>query len=400
LPNGSINPYSRVEWCRYQPYGNPPQDIHMSKILFFTNGESYDPEFNGIRFYSPLMHAFEITEVDTGMTFFLNDFVKHGAKFSGLISVEQTLNDTVAKDIQRRFGEYHGGVQNWSQPLVLGNGSKYETMQMNFRDMAFADLDARNEARICNAFQIDPIVANARAGLDVSSYNNKSEADKNWMHTWLVPSWQEDAEIFTNQLLPHYETNLDSFFCDFHTSEVWGLNEDRDSISKRTVEEAKVGIRDRDEAREALDLDPIDIDEKGNPKKDEEGKPVHTWLNVTIRESSAMTAPTEMTDNQDTMNADAKVPGQIPGKVPGNIPPIAKKPKQNEADLEAANAEAKKFRTYARKRVKEGKEDEIPEYEFKFVSLERQEQLLAEFRPPDDGELIEVLRKAIEVVNA
>jgi HK97 family phage portal protein len=362
--DGTANPYSRIRAIRYQPYGLAPMDIPMDRVIFMSNGESYDPEYNSVRFYSPLMHAFPIVEVDSGMTLFLNDFVKHGAKFSGLISVAQTITDTTAKDIQRRFSEYHGGAENWSQPLVLGNGSDYKTMQMNFRDMAFAELDARNETRICNAFDMDPIVANARAGLDVSSYNNKTEADKNWMHTWLVPAWEEDAESLTEQLLPRFESNPDNFYCAFQTKDVWGLNEDRDSLSKRTVEEAKAGIIDRDEAREALNLDPIDVDEQGNPITDESGEPVHTWLNVTIRESASTTGAAELTQGEGDapMGQEAK-PAQKP----------------TEEQVAAADAEEKDFRKFARKRTKEGKADIIKDFEFKFVSPGRQAELLAEF---------------------
>jgi hypothetical protein len=357
------------------------------------------------------MHAFPQVEIDSGMTLFLSDFVKHGAKFAGLISVEQTLNDTTAKDIQRRFQEYHGGSQNWSQPLVLGNGSKYETMQLNFRDMAFGELDARSESRICNAFDIDPIVANARAGLDVSSYNNKSEADKNWMHTWLVPSWQEDAETITEQLLPYYHDDIEHFYCEFHTSDVWGLNEDRDSLSKRIVEQAKIGLIDRDEGREALDYDPIDVDDNGEPLTDEAGNPIHTWLNVTIRESGKVSetgaAGTEALPGQEeaaigteglNVQADTTQPMMQP-----------KKPKMSmmtDAEIEASASEEKKFRTYARARVKEGKSDLIPEYEFKFVSSDRQAQLLTEFEPTkyeaakaEAQRVIDELSKVLEKVE-
>jgi HK97 family phage portal protein len=369
LEDGTPNPYSRIRCIRYQPYGLPPQDIPMERILFFSNGEDYDPEFNGIRFFSPLMHAFPLIQVDNGMTLFLNDFVKHGAKFAGLISTEQTITDTVAADIKRRFQEYHGGAQNWSQPLVLGNGAKYETMQMNFKDMTFPELDARTETRICNAFDIDPICASARAGLSVSTYANKAEADKNWLHTWLVPAWQEDADIMTEQFLPYYEENTDKYYCEFYTNDVWGLSEDRDSLSKRTVEEAKTGIIDRDEAREVLGYDPIDVDAQGNPITDEEGKDAHTWLNPS--KPAEATAP-------DETKPDEQTPGETK---PEEMPVMLKKPTPEEEA--AALAEEKSFRRFARNRTKENKTDEIPEYEFKFVSPERQAELLDEFRKPE-----------------
>ena len=386
----NINEYSRLRCIRYTPYGLAPVDIPMERILFFSNGDSYDPEFNSVRFFSPLMHAFPLVEVDTGMTYFLNDFVKHGAKFAGLISIDQTINDTTAKDIQRRFQEYHGGVQNWSQPLVLGNGSKYSTMQMNFKDMAFADLDARNEARICNAFDIDPIVASARAGLAVSTYANKEEADKNWLHGWLAPSLEEDAQVIADQLLPRFEAHPEKFHVEFDTSNVWGFNDDRDKLSIRTVNEAKIGVIDRDEAREELGFDPIDVDENGDTLTDDDGNPVHTWLNVTIRETATPTggAPEEL-----TTSAEGDQPDGAPGQVA--IPNASRK--LSTADQEAANSEEKKFRVFANKRIKSGREDEIVEYEFKFVSDVRQAELLKEYE--DRASEKAQIQRLIDAIN-
>jgi len=360
LPDGTPNPYSRIRAIRYMPYGLQPMDIPMERILFFSNPESFDPEYNDIRFYSPLMHAFPQVEVDSALTLFLNDFVKHGAKFSGLISVQQTINDTVAKDIQRRFTEYHGGANNWSQPLVLGQGAAYTPTQMTFADMAFPELDARLESRICAAFTIDPIVAGANAGLASATFNNKAEADINWYHSWVVPSWQDDAETVHDQLLPFFEDDMDRFTCAFNTKDVWGLNEDMDKKSTRIVAQAQLGIICRDEAREALGYDPVDE--------------VEVWLNVqSAAEGLAMSGDIEGAAELEKETAEAAADAMKP-KAEGE-----KEKEETEADKEAATSEEKKFRKYARARVKEGKQDIISEWEFKFVPLARQAELFAEF---------------------
>ena len=329
---------------RYQPYGLQPMDIPFKdeqdrvKILFFSDGENFDPLSDRVRFRSPLMAAFPQISVDNAMTFFLTDFVKNGAKFAGMISVAQTIDENQAADYRRRWRVQHGGAENWSDPLILGQGATYSSMQMNFRDMAFPEMDARIESRICNAFSIDPIVANARAGLDVSSYNNKKQAAKDWYYDWVIPSWRSDADAIGTQLLPVFESNPKAFYCEFDFSDVYALKEDRDAQVKRAVEMYKAKVATLDEARSEVGLDPAEVD---GDKFMSEPAPVI----------------------------------QQPGQPKEEIPPALDVQAQEDAKVD----EAKKFRKFAKQRVKEGKSTMIPTYEFKYHDLKEQQDLLTEF---------------------
>lgn len=332
---------------RYQPEGLQPVDIPFTdeygrkKIVFFSDGENFDPLTDRVSFRSPLMAAFPQIEVDNAMTFFLKDFVKHGAKFAGLISVAQTIDDAQASDYRRRWRAQHGGAENWSDPLILGQGATYSNMQMNFRDMAFPELDARIESRICNAFNISPIVAGARAGLDVSSYNNVKQAEKDWFYHWVIPSWRGDADAIGTQLLPCYESDPDKYYCEFDFSDVYALQEDRDAQVKRAVELYKARVATRNEARAEIGLDPVDAG--------------------------------------DDFAADAPAFGrQLDEEKPeDNKQPIP--PKLLQAEQDAKEEEEKKFRKFAKQRVKEGKSAAIPTYAFKYHDTDEQEILLSEF---------------------
>jgi HK97 family phage portal protein len=347
---------------RYQPYGLEPVDIPMideegrPKILFFSNGEDFDPLYPGIKFWSPTMAAFPEIRVDNSMTFFLNDFMKNGARFSGLISLAQTIDESQAATYRRLWRMQHGGVENWSDPLILGDGAKYEAMQLNFKDMAFPELDARVGARICNAFSIDPIVAGAKAGTDVSTYNNKKQAHTDWHYEWVVPSWKDDEDALTNQMLPAFGTDPNEYYCEFDISEVYSLREDRDAQVKRATELFKSKVATKNEAREEVDLEPVaDGDEFAADAPagfDENGKPV-------------------------------------PPK-PGENKP-EEKPK-SQAEIDAADAEEKKFRAFAKRRIKEGKLSDLPEYEFKHIEPAKRRDLLIEFGVPMPEDADRVLK--------
>lgn len=358
--------FMRPDWCsfirsqqkplafiRYQPYGLPPMDIDIEKILFmFSPTENFDPLYPFIKFLSPAMLALPQINVDNGMTRFLSDFIQRGARFGGLISVMQTLSDDGANDIRRRWQQQHGGVENWTTPLVLGQGADYKPMQMNFDDMAFPELDARTETRICNAFNIDPIVANARAGLDVSSYNNKSQATKDWYYSFVVGTWKMYAASFGQQMLPKWNYDPREYYAAFHTEDVYALTEDKEKMRRFWLDAAKANKITTNEFREHIDLDPLD-----DPEADKIPTPQQFGL----------------------------------PPAGGNRPPFGKQPNNGmatdqqpntqptEAQQEAKDNEATKFRSFAKRRVKEGKSNIIASYEFKYHNLDEQTKLLAEF---------------------
>lgn len=341
---------------RYQPWGLQPMDIPFKdedgkpRILFFSDGENFDPLTDRVRFHSPLMAAFPQVQFDNAMTFFLTDFVKNGAKFAGLISVAQTIDESQAADYRKRWRAQHGGTDNWADPLILGEGASYTSMQMNFKDMAFPELDARTESRICNAFKIDPIVASAKAGMDVSSYNNKKEAQKDWYYNWVIPAWRSDASLIGTQLLPIYESDPDKYYCEFDLSTVYALKEDRDAQSKRAVELFKAKLFTKNEAR---------------------------------KEVGAKAVP----EGDDFMQDPIPAFGQSPF---GNKDEDGKElPKDKQAEQDAKQDEERKFRKFAKQRVKEGKPEEVKSYQFKYHNEDEQSQLVAEFgiTPPLNPEL-------------
>lgn len=377
--------FMRPDWCsflrgpqqpmraiRYQPYGLPYQDVPMidedgtAKVLFFSNGEDFDPIYPQIRFLSPTAHALRIIEVDNAMSFFLNDFVKHGAKFAGLLSVADTIDQNTADDYKRRWRDSHGGSDNWSDPLILGLGTTYSSMQLSMNDMAFPELDARTESRICNAFDISPIVAEARAGLNVSTYNNKKEAYKDWYQDWVTDTWEEDAQILTNQMLPLFgiDPNDMTFACSFDTSTVYALSEDRDAKVKRASIMYKDRIARLNEARAEMNLDPIN-------EKDPSGKDMGNsfYAAVTVR------AP-------DNVNAEGEVTGAAP--VPGGPTPTAI-PTENKSSFDFAADEVKTFRKFAAHYRNDPAK--LVEFEFKHLSKEDQSILKKAYGAPDNDTL-------------
>lgn len=258
----------RPDWCsfyrgdgrplravRYQPYGLPPMDIEIDNVLLF---QYFDPKYPLLKGYSPTMAALRQIGVDNSTTDFLKIFMQEGAQFAGLLSTTQKLNDIEAERIQNRWTKQHGGVGNWSKVAVLGEGVTYQSVQMNFRDMVFPELDARTESRICMTFETPPILMGAKIGMDRSTYSNYAESRKAWYEEWVNPQWEFLASQVQEQMLDEYTEQPENYICQFYTRNVRALQEDETAIWTRTVDAATRNIITRDEAREKMGYDAID----------------------------------------------------------------------------------------------------------------------------------------------
>lgn len=396
--------WMRPDWCsfmreqqkplayiRYQPYGLQPLDISMDNILFLYQQENFDPLFPFIKWVSPAMLALPQINVDTGMTRFLDDFIKRGARFGGLISVAQVLTENSAKEIQDRWVEKHGGSENWSVPLVLGQGADYKPMQMNFDEMAFPQLDARTETRICSAFSISPIVADARAGLDVSSYNNKAQATKDWYNDWVLPTLTAYQDSFGSQMLPRYHDDPEKYQCKFHTDELYALQEDKVIARAFWLNAYAQKAVTKNEMREKLDMDPVEGGDEfpadapvlppgmaGLLGADGKGAEDPNAGDVTDEAKKEDTT----TNENETMQEDKD-----------KAAPVAEEKKLVEKKSAEVEEEELNFHKFATKRIKENKYNDVLEFEFKYAPPERQKELIQEIQA---GAVLKMLRDAIK----
>ena len=376
---------------RYQPYGMPPMDIPAENILLFYGPENFDPLFPFLKWVSPTALSFPQLKVDTSMTLFLQDFIQHGARVNGLLSVIQTLTDDSAKEIRDRWIKQHGGTGNWTAPAVMGQGAKWEPMQMNFSDMTFPDLDARTETRMCNAFLVPTIVADARAGLDVASYNNVQEAHKNWHYKWVIPTWKMYAERFGRMMLPKFGIDQTRYSVEFDKRDVYELKEDIVKINSMWINAAKQNLITRDQWLEKIGEDPVDNHA--------------VYVGQIIRENISVPTPETMGAQSNPEEQVSTVQDILKKEVASAAPkaPVAPKaptPAQDSSAVDAARTlEKKNFTVFAKKRLKEGKRNEIPCYEFKNHSPEEEELLIQPYAEPGAAQVLDTIERALSMLE-
>jgi hypothetical protein len=158
----------------------------------------------------------------------------------------------------------------------------------------------------------------------------------------------------------------------FDTSKVKALQEDRTNQWKRADEGYKARIINRNEARIEKGLPPL-----------EDNDPLGLEYYQTAMTQTSMSTQDDLDEpNLGKTETDVEVAGQNLVKV------------ENEDEKD----EEKKFRAFAKRRLKENKSQDIGEYEFLHLSQNKQRKLLSEFGVPDpDAEL--VLKGLLEVVN-
>ena len=349
---GEGKPIALVE---YRPWGIQMMPVRIENVVLF---QYLDPLYPLLRALSPSAVAGRVGAVDNNTTDFLKLFMERGAVVNGLLSTERELADAEAQLIRKLWGQQHGGWGNWTDPAVLGYGVKYQQMQMDFRQMQFDTLDGRDEARLCQSFEVPPILVGAKIGLDRATYANYGEARKAFYEETITPEWDFlEAEV-QNQLLGDFEDAANAqalFFLDFDIANVHALQEDRTAKFTRSVTAFEKNLLTRDEAREEMGFDSIDEEP--------------------IFSSDAKPAPPPMVPG---VNPAVPPPadGGAPGGEPGSEPP------GTGADEEARQAaqigERKQFRLYAAKRLCEGAPERVSAFQFKFLSRAEQKRLISD----------------------
>lgn len=350
----------RPDWCsfirgqqkpiaaiRYQPWGMQFADIPIEDIVLF---QYFDPLYPLLKGFSPTMTALDLIDTDNTATRVIRTFLNNGNFLGGVLTTEQALAEAEAERIKTRWKQEHGTADTAGDIAVLGKGVQFEPYSMTFKEATFPELDSRSEARICMVFRVPPMLISAKIGVDRSTYSNYKEARQGFYESTISSEWNFLAGQLQEQLLPEYGTA--DLICEFDTSKVKALQEDRNAQVDRAIKLYESGVAMLNEARKEAMLNPIE-----GPEGD-------------IRKVGQSETPVETNPNQIVE----------PGR----------------EDMEPAKEEVTAFRKFAKTRIKEGKRELLATFNFKHLTLNEQTKLLAEFsvQPMAKSDLL-ILAEAI-----
>ena len=225
-------------------------------IIHFKLPNPADPLESLGRGMSPLTVAARETDVDNSATDFLKQFFENAAVPFGILKSKQQLVESEVKRIRARMKEQYVGRWNWHEIMILDADADYQQVGLNMQEMAFPDLRALSESRICMVFQVPPILIGAKVGLDRSTFSNYGEARKSFWQETLSPTYRRIEDKLNAELVPEFGDRRLRIVCDL--SQVQALRESRDALFKRAQEAVSAGWGTVNDARREVgwEVDP------------------------------------------------------------------------------------------------------------------------------------------------
>jgi len=232
-----------------------------AEVLNFPGGDvihfKHPHPRNELYGFPPLAAAARAGDTDNLATDFVQSFFKNAAVPFGLLKTKGTFDEAEAERVKQRLQQMYGvisGTARWFEPLVLGDDADWVEIGKSFQDMDFPQLRLITETRICEVFQVPPILVGSFAGTVATTYANYAEARKSfWLET-LMPIYKKHADTLNLQLTPEFGKDIRVRF-DF--SAVKALQEEEAAVFTRANESISAGYLTVNEARLMVGLEEV-----------------------------------------------------------------------------------------------------------------------------------------------
>lgn len=278
-----------------------------------------------------------------------NHFAENNAKMPGILNFADSFTPTDWEEMKADLKDQYGGTKR--NLMMLQNtgvgGVSWVATAMSQKDMEFLN------ARTFNKEEIYAMIAPGLASwLDVNSTEANSKTGKEAvLELGVWPLHTATAEKITNDLLPAYGDNLQAEFEDVRiVDREQKLKEQERFEATHTIDEVR---------KEHYGDEPIG-DERGD------------LLVAEVATSAFGQAVEQQEEQADNSNSDQE--------------------DDTDTQREAKAAERKKFRHFARKRIKAGDGGALDEFTFFYLDDDEQAGLKAEYRDNETVMLSDLIR--------
>ena len=155
---------------------------------------------------SPVRAAARQIDTDSEASRFVEAFFRNAAVPFGIIKLKRALRggEPEASRIGRRWSERFRGLFGRFQVGVLDADAEFQRIGLTQEEMAFPELRAQTEARICAAFRVPPVLVGVKVGLDRSTFSNMAEARRFFWENTMLSLYRRLAEKLNAELTPEY----------------------------------------------------------------------------------------------------------------------------------------------------------------------------------------------------
>lgn len=178
-----------IYWCDGRGVGEseflPVDDVaHWSPIP--------DPlaEFRGMSWLTPVVREIN---ADLAMTDHRSTFFANAATPNLVLKYQQKLSKDTVDALRERWQARYGGPENGWKTAVLDEGADLSVVGSSFEAMAFVDVQAAGENRLCMAAGVPPIVIGSKEGLSAATYSNYQQALRAFGLGTMAFLWQSAA---------------------------------------------------------------------------------------------------------------------------------------------------------------------------------------------------------------
>ena len=172
------------------------------------------------------------------------------------IFTERPIGDKEVKRLEEKLAE-RAGPKRRGKSLIIQGGGKGSRIDdsVPLSDLDWPGLSNLEEARICAAFGVSPILLGQRVGMEHATYANYPMAEKACYNNTLRPLWGFIASEWTRGLFrDEGEPQLEFRF---RYDELPQFTEDATAVVERTVKKLQAGIIDEAEARAECGHEPL-----------------------------------------------------------------------------------------------------------------------------------------------
>jgi HK97 family phage portal protein len=162
--------------------------------------------------------------------------------------LSESQRQQLLTDLKNRFS----GTSNTGRPLLLEGDFDWKEMGMSPRDMDFLNLRHLAAKDIALCFGVPSQLIGVP---DAQTYSNMAEARLALYEETIIPLMQRVQEDINEWLVPQFEENIRVVY---DIDSIPALTERRKMIYENVIAAVRDGIITRNEARERLDMEPIE----------------------------------------------------------------------------------------------------------------------------------------------